>query len=243
MEIDKLKLYFGEPYKINDKITILQPSIGDIMRFGEKDFYAMLNPFITNPTSYRLTLWDAGIDWNTITDYDLFATLLKSTNPNNTKLLFGDIDFRLFNKYTKKLNDEETTTLYNPEQDIEIDEKTYEHIAKYLRTMFNIFPKVEKAKGKTTKEWMIDEDRISYNLHKDEDYKSTLLPLISSCLNHPGFKYKKSELKDVCIVEFMDSVQRLQIYENTTALMGGMYSGMVDAKGLDKDALNFMRSI
>jgi hypothetical protein len=41
----------------------------------------------------------------------------------------------------------------------------------------------------------------------------------------------------------MDSVQRLQIYESTTALMKGMYSGMIDTKGLDKDALNFMRNI
>ena len=41
----------------------------------------------------------------------------------------------------------------------------------------------------------------------------------------------------------MDSVQRLQIYENTVALMRGMYSGMIDIKGIDKEALNFMRNI
>ena len=63
-------------------------------------------------------------------------------------------------------------------------------------------------------------------------------------LNHPGFKYKKSELKEVGIVEFMDSVKRLQTYESVMALMSGMYSGMIDTKKLDlKEELNWMRDL
>lgn len=57
--------------------------------------------------------------------------------------------------------------------------------------MFNIFPKEERVKGKTLKEWLIEEERIKYNQHKDDTSTSALLPLISSCLNHAGFKYKK----------------------------------------------------
>lgn len=245
-EFDRLKMYFGEPYTIfseTGNIEILQPKIADILYFGEREFYSMLNVFISNTTSYRLQLWDMGVDWNKISDYELFCMLIKTLDVNSTKLLFGDLDFRLFNLYGKKVEDTETVTLYNKEQQIEIDEDTYKHIAEYLRLMFNIYPKVEKAKGKTTKEWMIDEDRMNLLNSKKDSNKSTLLPLVSSCVNHPGFKYKLEELKDMGIVQFMDSVQRLQIYESTTALMKGMYSGMIDTKGLDKDALNFMRSI
>ena len=64
---------------------------------------------------------------------------------------------------------------------------------------------------------------MSFEQHKNDVYKSTLLPLISTCLNHPGFKYKKNELREVGIVEFMDSVQRLQVYESSTALLKGIY--------------------
>lgn len=109
--------------------------------------------------------------------------------------------------------------------------------------MFNIFPKTEKARGKATKEALIWEDQQNYDLHKNDTYKSTLLPLISSCLNHPGFKYKKNELKEVGIVEFMDSVQRLQVYESSTALLKGIYSGFIDASKINKDDLNFMRDL
>ena len=114
--------------------------------------------------------------------------------------------------------------------------------------MFNIHPKVEKAKGKITKEWMINEERIALEnekkKRKDEKWMpSALFPLISSALNHPGFKYKKSELKDVHIFEFMDSIKRLQIYENTTALLKGMYSGMIDTKNIKEDQINWAKDI
>ena len=245
-DFDKLKMYFGEPYTINCKrgqIVINQPTIDNILTFGEKEFYSMLYVFVSNPTSYRVQLWEAGIDWNKITDYELFCSLVKWLNINATSILFGNIDFSLFKLYSYQDNDSTVLTLYNQEQNIEIDENSYKHIAEYLRSMFNIYPKVEKAKGKSTKEWIIEEERMNLEKAKKESSKSTLLPLISSCVNHPGFKYKLNELREVGIVQFMDSVQRLQIYESTIALNSGMYSGMCDLSKVDKKLFNFMRDI
>jgi hypothetical protein len=249
-QYDELKMYFGEPYTIQcpvGEIVISTPTIGDILQFGEKEFYAMLNIFVTNPTSYRLQLWDMGIDWNKISDYELFCMLIKGLKFESTKLLFNDVNFQSFELYGKKIEDseEQTITLYSKEQNIEITEDTYRCMAAYLRLMFNIYPKVEKAKGKATKEAIIDEDRMNYNmeLKKNKGYKSTLLPLVSSCVNHPGFKYKLNELREIGIVQFMDSVQRLQIYESTVALNSGMYSGMCDLSKVDKKLFNFMREL
>ena len=72
-EIDALKLYFGEPFVIeNDTyndIIINQPTIGDIIKSGEKNIYSTINIFIANPTMYRMQLWDLGIDWNKMSDF------------------------------------------------------------------------------------------------------------------------------------------------------------------------------
>lgn len=242
---DKLQMYFGEDYKVADGIVISQPSIGDIMRYGEENFYNMLNPFIINPTSMRVVLWQQKIDWTTMTDYELFYQLilqLKLT-PDKTSMIFGDLDFSKFNLYERQNEVDgeivKDIVMFNPEQKITIDEEIYSHIACYLRTMFNIFPKVEKAKGRTTKEWMIEED--IQNSKNQTPTDSNLLSMISFCLNHPGFKYKKNELKDLGIVEFNDSVQRLLVYESTSSLMKGMYSGFVDTSKIDKKEFNFMR--
>ena len=227
------------------EIQINQPTIGDILEFGEKEFYSMLNTFVANTTSYRLQLWDIGVDWNKISDYELFCMLIKGLDKNATHLLFGDLDFQSFDLFTKKIDDTEVLTLYSRDENIEINEETYRCISEYLRLMFNIYPKVEKAKGKATKEAIIDEERMNLELEmkKNNKSKSMLLPLVSSCVNHPGFKYKLNELREIGIVQFMDSVQRLQIYESTVALNSGMYSGMCDLSKVDKKLFNFMRDI
>jgi hypothetical protein len=249
---DKLQMYFGEDYTIKDatgnpSIIIHQPKIWDIVTFGEKMFYDVLNIFITNPTVYRVPLWKAGIDWTKTSDYELFLRLFLQSNLtlDMSRLIFGELDFTEFNLYKRQNEVDgsmvEDVVLVNQKQQVLIDEDVYTHIACYLRTMFNIFPKVEKAKGRTTKEWMIEEDIQKAKEQKPQE--SMLLPMISFCLNHPGFKYKKEELKNMGIVEFNDSVQRLLVYESTNALMKGIYSGFVDASKISKQEFNFMREI
>jgi hypothetical protein len=71
---DKLRLFFNEPYIIDIEgcdgvIELVQPTIGDIIRLGEKRFYATLNVFTTNTTAFRLQLWEQGKDWNTISEF------------------------------------------------------------------------------------------------------------------------------------------------------------------------------
>lgn len=244
---DELQMYYGMDYKIDDQITIKQPNIGEIIEFGEKRVLSSIMPFVSNPTSYRLQLWDIGIDWNKITDYELFIMLVQSLKKEDTSLIFGDVDFSSLKPYIDKSNND-AIVLMNDERTFVIDEEKYMHIREYIRAMFNQYPKVEKAKGKATKEAIIDEERINLlnetRLNKNNKNKSIYLPLISAMVNHPGFKYKKNELKEVGIVEFMDSVSRLQIYESTMALMSGMYSGFCDTSKMDlKKELNWLRDL
>lgn len=258
-EYDELKMYFGEPYHVTDKITITQPTIGNILDMGDSQFYNVIYTLCANTTSFRLQLWDAGIDWNDYSDYELFSNLIKGLQPEDTYLLFGDLNLSWFEMVYDKENDcntliyiprdEEGNLLedYNYEDTIIIDETTYLKISDYLRHMFDIHPKNEFAKNKTTKMAIIEEERMNLENEKrknknDNSSNSPLLPLISSMVNHPGFKYRKNELKEVGIVEFMDSVKRLQTYENATALIKGMYSGMIDASKINQEEFNWMRS-
>lgn len=267
-KVDALRLYFGDPYPITEDITIYQPSLHEIMEYGESEFFSMLFIFIGNTTYRKLFLWENGIDWNKTSDYELFINLVRMLPNDMTKVLFGDIDFTGFNLYSRDDPDpepepegkisvieknkrgfrlfERTHTFINEDQGIELNAKTFHDIQMVLREMFRTFPKTEYAAGKTTKELLIKEeqDKIKKAQREQGDAEvSTLLPLISFCVNHPGFKYKKSELRDVQINEFMDSVQRLQVYESTHALLGGMYSGFVDVSGIPNSQFDFMRPI
>ena len=299
---DKLALLFMEDYEVKG-IKVSQPTIGDILRVGESNFYQALSPFLYNSTSIRVMLWEAGIDWCNVKDIEVFDILNniqkqnkeltnaiisddtfneedtttcrkskiskikswflrlfkknknteESKNINNSilekeifplKILFKNIDITDFQLYKEKETEdsEEKLCLYSSTYDIKLYEEDYMQIAEYIREMLNIHPKVEKAKGKTAKRWMIDEDKMNA-LHRDEKNISTLLPLVSACVNHPGFKYKLQELREVGIYQFMDSVQRLQIYESSRALLQGSYSGFCDTSKVPQDNFNFMRDI
>ena len=254
---DHLKMYFGEPYDVGNSMTITIPTVGDVLALENSDmtFYQTLYLFVCNPTSYRLMLWDQGIDWCKISDYELFIMIHKSADENVTHMLFGDVDFQGFQLYSKATvqlgengepQEVNISTLYNPETEVELSSEDYTKISEYLRAAFNIYPKVEKAKGRATKEAIIDEERWNLAARErngENKPTSTLLPLISSCINHPGFKYKLEELRNVNFVQFMDSVQRLQIYENTRAMLAGSMSGFCDMSKVPKEEFNWMRDL
>lgn len=239
---DKLKMYFGEDFNYKG-IIISMPTIGDILEIGEERFYQALSPFIYNSTSIRVMLWDNGIDWNKIKDIEVFNIMSKIIEDKDAqKLLFKNLSFDNFVLMSIKENpdDEESKlVLYDEQLNILLYEEDFMMIAEYIREILNMHPKVEKAKGKTAKSWIIQEDKMNAQ-NKDEKNTSTLLPLISTCVNHPGFKYKLQELREVGIYQFMDSVKRIQKYEQGTAALKGVYSGFVDGNKIDKEILNYM---
>lgn len=255
VEFDMLQLYFGEPYTIDlesayGKITVYSPTLGDIVRIGEKKFYQTLNIFICNTTQYRTLLWDMGIDWNTMPDFHLFVMLYSQIDHDVSKLIFGDLDFSKFVPLTKKKNedDEGEIILWNNEDEIEINADVHNHFSQYLRAMFNTFPEEKITNSAALKDWYIQKDKRAMKREQELEQQgkkkqASIQPIISACVNHPGFKYKLKELNEVNVFEFYDSVSRLQIYEQSTALMKGMYSGFIDSKNIKPEDYNFMREI
>lgn len=50
LEVDELSLYFGEPYVVNDYITITIPKIGEIVKYGERQYYSMVQTITAIPS-------------------------------------------------------------------------------------------------------------------------------------------------------------------------------------------------
>lgn len=245
-KFDKTKMFYGYPHEIG-KIKILIPTVGDIIENGELEFYNnVVNVFVSNPTTYRVSLWKSGVDWNKINEFELFLRLYQTIDNNLARFLFEGLDFSKLEPYKKTVEDKDQIILLDVENEIEINEQIYDEMIAYIRTVFNIFPKVEKIKGKMAKQDTIDEDirNMEYKKKQKGDEETPfLLPLIESCSIHPGFKYTKEGLKSVGIYEFMRCVERIQVYEASTALLNGSYSGFVDTSKIDKDQMNFMRSL
>ena len=238
-EIDQLQLYFGDPYVINDHITIYQPSIGQIMEYGEKKYYSMVHTITAIPSDMKYQLHSMGLDYEKLEDFELFTMLAPTLPKESTSILFGDIDFTKLKIYRNPQND--LIVLADKETGLVIDVLIYERIVNYLRSVHGLKKKVEKAKNAMTKRILIDEDRRNIEMNKNKPYKSFLTPLVSAVKVRMG--YTKDYVKNMGIYEFTDDIARLQIINNADALLRGMYSGMIDTKKIDKKELNWMKEI
>ena len=238
-DVDQLQLYFGDDYVINDKIKISQPTIGDIVDFGEAQYFNVIYTLVAIPSDMKSQLWDLGIDWMEIEDFDLFVMLAPTLPVEKTRLLFGDLDFTKLKLYKSRENGD--VLLADLENGVKIDKMIYLRIVNYLRKVHNITPKIERAANKTTKQILIDEDRMRIQTNKEKPFKSYLLPLISSVKVRMG--YTKDYVRNEGFVEFFDDVSRLQIIHNADHLLSGCYAGTIDMKKINKADLNWLREI
>lgn len=239
--IDELQLYVGRDFQVNDYIKIHIPRVCEIVDYGEKEYYQMIYSLTSIPSDMKSMLADSGIDYEEISDFELFFMLTRSLDAEKTKILFYDLDLSKMQLFKDETNGK--FAMYDVDNDIKLDELSYLRLVKCLRTLHSITPKVEKAANKTTKKILIQLDRERVQKQKDTNYESTLKPLISAMMRYPGFKYKTSELMDCTIYEFMDTVIGAQIYVSSTTLLQGSYSGMCDTSKINKKEFNWLRGI
>ena len=76
-EIDELKIYRGSDIPITDKIVVIQPTIDQIIEFGEKKYFGAVHCLTGVGADFKWQLWDYyGIDYTTIDDFELFKKML-----------------------------------------------------------------------------------------------------------------------------------------------------------------------
>lgn len=239
LEVDELALYFGDPYVVNDYITITIPKLGEVVNYGERQYYSMLQTVTAIPSEMKSQLWDMGLDWTQLTDFQLFMMLVPTLPQEKTSILFGDLNFQAMRPFENTEND--TVFLGDPETGVKIDELAFGKIHSYLCSAHNLTKKVEKAANEYTKKFMIDEDRQKLKYNAKQPYKSFLKPLITSVKCRMG--YTLDYVKNMGLVEFFDDLNRLQIIVNADALLQGSYSGMVDTSKIPKKHFDWCREI
>lgn len=238
LEVDELLLYFGDDYVINDKIKIHQPLIGEIVSC-EREYFSMIHTLTAIPSDMKSQLWDMGLDWCEVEDFELFMMLSQTLTPDKTKIILGDLDLSKMRPFRNNQNGE--VVLADKEAGIIIDKLIYTRIVSYLRKLHNITPKPERAKGKRAKQAMIDEDRRNHDFNKDKPFRSYLLPLISSIKVKQG--YTKDYVRNMGLFEFFDDISRIQAVDTANHLLNGAYCGMADLSKVDKQQFNWMREL
>lgn len=76
-DIDELKIYRGSDIPITDKIIVTQPTIDQIIEFGEKRYFGAVQCLTGVGADFKWQLWDYyKIDYTTIDDFELFKKII-----------------------------------------------------------------------------------------------------------------------------------------------------------------------
>lgn len=258
---DELRIYRGKDYVISDHIVIKHPTLDEICEYGESEYYSFIYNFTATPQSLKAQLWQMGVDYTTITPYQLFYSILyKMYTPEQTSILFGDLDFTKFELQVKEPeivfddNTESTesddTKLVEPqpflvqEKDgnlIIIDEYTYELMINYICGIHFIERDLKVPANNTTKMVLIEDAIEEMNMNKNKEHHSYLKNLVSAMVNIDGFKYNHEQVWNMKINAFMDSVRRIGKIKNANLLLQSGYSGFgIDLKKISNKQLDWL---
>lgn len=76
-EIDDLKIYRGNDIRITDKIIVTQPTIDQIIEFGERQYFQTVHLLTGVGADFKWQLWDYyNIDYTKIEDFELFKKMI-----------------------------------------------------------------------------------------------------------------------------------------------------------------------
>lgn len=237
------KILLGNDIYINDFITIKQPTIEQIVDFDEQKFYSIFYSMCSISSDMKSVLWDMGIDYTKISDWELFLSTCRGFTKDDTNLIFGDIDLSISQIMVDQTNDEKVLVLgainddgeFVPDLEKIIRESDYLKFIEPIREMLGYTVKREMAANKVTKLALIDEDRIKRKANAKKQWESPLFQMIVSLVNTEEFKYNYAESKNLTMFQLMTSFKQVQNKKSACALYQGSMSGFVDTSKIDKN--------
>jgi hypothetical protein len=217
------------------------PKIGDILDFGEERYYRMVSSFIAQPHEYRVQLYDMGLDFEEVHLFDfLWLFMLRGLKQDDTKILFGDVDFSTFELFGLSDNKERLLIC----GDLSIDEFSYRLIADFIRKVHGFTQsKPPTYLNKHTKDYALnrERDKLKYSkAKKKEEYQSILVPIISAYVNCEESSYTYETVMELTISQLQDAISRVKKLKQYKEIMQGLYANGVDRNKINLEEVNWL---
>lgn len=102
-DIDELKIYRGLDIPITNKIVVMQPTLDQIIQFGEKRYFQAVHCLTGVGADFKWQLWDYyKTDYTTIDDFELFKKIIWNSL-SSKKHIYKELTENR-DKYAEELN-------------------------------------------------------------------------------------------------------------------------------------------
>lgn len=216
-------------------INIRIPNVGEILD-DEQHYYKLVHSLTASPFQYMVQLDDMGIDYTSISDYELFLLLFQSYNDTDISILSHDLNSDDFKVIINPKNN--TPILFSSKLDLVIDELVYVNLVNTIRKI-NLIKKVNSKPGnEEAKRYLLEKERRKQKRNAKKPYSPYLEKLVIALVNRSEFKYNYEEVMDISIYKFNQSFEQIQTTINFENTMQGVYFGTIDTSKLkDKSCL------
>ena len=271
-EYDELKIYRGRDVQITPKIIVKQPTLDEIEEFGERRYFNSVYTLVSVGADLKWQLWDKGIDYTQIDDYELFLKYIFRAVSSRKKVYHEIISNR--EKYENELSEipEEAleemcinplqltlnidladfnlfdspkhggVILYDKNNDITIDRAVYAQIVDSVRKIHGFKRNNQMPANERTKMDLIEDARDEAMAAANKPYKSTLKPLISALTVQCGL-CGDDKIWSMHIGTFFDNIKRVNKIQDAKMLLQGAYSGFASLKDIDRTRLDWAGDI
>ena len=236
-----LQLYRGDSLRISDQIVIRQPTLGEIADFGEEQYFSLIHALCGTSSDYMVALDDLGLDYEQISDFQMFVMLAKQLPQQSTSILLGDLSLPDF-EYQVSVKDG-TERLFCRKNGVIIDRAIHKQVSDFIRKMHFLKPNHDRGGDAEGKRYLLERERRRMRYAKNKKFQSVLYPIISALCNCESFKFDMDTVWKMRIFAFYDSLRRIQKIQEAKALTAGIYAGNINAKKIDKEALNWFGAL
>lgn len=253
-----ISLLNQDRFVVNKKITIKIPTLAEMRgydfntgRIGklDNDFENLMNLFIITPSNNMVELWDMGIDFTQISEWEYFLLLFdaefnyaKDENLymiDSTKVFEG-IDFSKC-RLKQQGND---VMIVDENGECVINELVYMQLSNVFCEILNTTKYRRKPADNTAKEFILDMERkhIKHRKRRSQENRNAFDELIIAMVCEHGFPYDFDTINKLTIYDFNCCVKQIIKRVNYDNLSLGLYGGMgtIDRKKIKSSDLNFL---
>lgn len=176
MSVNRMLLYKGSDFQINNSLIIHHPTVGEIIDSGEQDYWFTVNNICATASDIKHILFDKFKKfYNEVDDFEVFRILTPRLPLECSKILFPNIDFSSFVQGLSQ--DTNDYVLVNRNTKMVIDRLHYNLIVEFIRAMNSIKRNYDIPGNASTRQFLIDESREK-SKSPPKEFKSTLIPRI-----------------------------------------------------------------
>lgn len=238
--IQKPNLLKVNEYKVNDKISVHVPTVDEIFDFGDQKYYSIVQSLVSTPFDLMVELDDIGIDYETITNYQMFMLMMESiaVSEEDTSILFGGLNLKNFREMDNSKNGERV--LWDKQNDIIIDQMIALEICNAIRKIHFWDATLDRAGNAEAKRYLIERNRKAKQRLAKKPYKSFLENMIISLVNTEEFPYNYETVMELSVYKLNASWRQINKKKHWEQTMNGVYFGTVDMNKIDIEKISWL---